>query len=190
MSDRLKKLENKKLIQEYMYTKSDIEYKKIIIEQSQSKFFDAVYDILGDDRKPSNEVNEECNEKRNSFQKKSWNEFSKAVKDKAKILYRAISKKTHPDKDIYGIYSGIFKESATAYEECKLLDLYEICDRLKISFEIKDEEMEIIKNEIEKNKEDSKLLESSFVYLWSIHHDDKMKDMLINQFIRINKGKI
>lgn len=190
MIDKLKKLKDKKIIQEYVYTKSDLEYKKIIIEENQSKFFNAVYDILGDDRNTSNEFKEEFNEKRNSPRKKSWNEFPKFIKNKAKILYREISKKTHPDKDPSDIYSEIFKEAATAYKECKLLDLYEICDRIRISFEINDAEMEIIRGEIESNKECSKTIESSFAYMWSVYENEKSRELIVRQFVRATRGKL
>ena len=131
MKNHLKKLENKKILQEYTYIKTDLILKKSILEESQSEFMKIVYDKIGNKRKKLEEdINNELK------QEKEKKDFPDNLKKKAKNLYREIPKKTHPDKDTFGVYTNIFSESAIAYEDCDLLTLYSICDQLHIEYEI------------------------------------------------------
>jgi len=183
MKNHLKKLENKKILQEYTYIKTDLILKKSILEESQSEFMKIVYDKIGNKRKKLEEdINNELK------QEKEKKDFPDNLKKKAKNLYREISKKTHPDKDTFGVYTNIFSESAIAYEDCDLLTLYSICDQLHIEYEIDECEIDGLKTTIDSNKEMIKKIESSFIYLWSTNQNEKIKDVLINKFIRTIKG--
>lgn len=181
MSKLLKRLEQKKLLHEYTYTKAELQLKKIIIEESQAEFMKQVYDKLNNER---NEI------ENNKETKKDIVDFPEKIKQKAKKLYREISKRTHPDKDVLGSYSDIFAEAAAAYEDNNILDLYSICEKLSIPYEIEDFEMISIKTQIEKNKELVQKIESSFIYLWTINENEKIREILINKFIRETRGKL
>ncbi len=47
-----------------------------------------------------------------------------------------------------------------------------------------DNEIDIFKNDIENKKERSKSIENSFAYLWSINKDERVREIIINQFLR------
>jgi hypothetical protein len=179
IKNKIKILEKKKLLQEYSFIKSDLNYKKIIIEDSQSEFMEIVYDLLGKERKSI-----EKPEKNNKIANTKAEFFDESTKNKAKKLYREISKKTHPDKDPTGIYSDIFKQAAIYYEECKLLELFELCDVLGIDYTIEDNEIKAIKEEIENKKNLIKQIEQSFIYLWIIYEDENKKKSIIDEFIK------
>jgi hypothetical protein len=190
MNKKLKQLNRKLLLQEYAFVKSDIEYKKTIIEENQSKFLEKVYEILGEERTKNKDIKEQEEKELITKEKKDWNQYSKKIQDKAKKLYRDISKRTHPDKDVEGVYSDFFTRAALAYEECQILELHEICNQLGIEYEIDEDEETIIKDKIEQKKEYIKTIENSYAYLWSIHDNEKARDLLVRQFVRATRGKL
>jgi len=181
MKDHLKNLERKKLIIEYTFTKTDLELKKSIIEESHAEFMKKIYEEVGQDTKEHGEISKIKNEKK---------QFPDYIRKKAKSLYREISKKTHPDKDPSGVYSDVFSAAAIAYEECNILDLYTICYQLNILYEIDESEIDDIKIRILDNKEMVNKIENSFIYLWSINENEKIREIMINNFLRETRGKI
>jgi hypothetical protein len=185
MKDALKKLEQKKLMQERRYLKTDLEIKESIISENQSEFMQRAYEMI-EKKKP--EANKESESKDHS--EYTWDSYSLETKDKAKKLYREISKKTHPDRDVNGLYTDIFAGAAEAYEKCNLFDLYDYCEQLNIQYKMNDEETESIKKDIEKKREKVKTIENSFAYLWSIHESEKMKELIIKQFIKTVGDKL
>ena len=187
MEDKLKNLERRKMLQEYSYTKTELEYKKSLIEESSKEFLDAAYKMAGKERVISEEANIEENEKRNQKIKEDKidpNEIDPFIREKTKKLYREISKRTHPDKDVEGLYTEIFMNASESYDEFRILDLYEYCERLGIPYEIEDKDIEILKTEIEQNRVQITSFEKTFVYLWSIQTDEKMKNLLLRQFVK------
>ena len=63
MKDHLKNLERKKLIIEYTFTKTDLELKKSIIEESHAEFMKKIYDEVGQDPKVPEVISEIVNKK-------------------------------------------------------------------------------------------------------------------------------
>lgn len=193
MKDRLKELENRKTIQEYSYTKVEFEYKKTLFDENSKEFLNLAYKIVGKEREITEEKNIEENQIREQKLEDEKNIPSKIdpyIKEKAKKLYREISKRTHPDRDPEGIYTEIFMDAAESYEGFKLLDLYQHCEKLGIQYEIEDEDIELFKSEISINRTQIDALEKTFVYIWSIQSDEKMKDVIIRQFIRTMGDKM
>jgi len=183
-------LRKKKLIQEYIFLKTDLEYKKFLLEENKSKFLECVYEEIGEDKKSSEDINIESNNLKANEEKKEWSNFPESIKNKAKRVYREISKKTHPDKDPSGIYSEIFKASAIAYEECNILDLYEICEQISIQYEIDEEDLQFIESDISKKKESISQIENSYAYIWSTNDNEKARDLIVRQFVRATRGKL
>ena len=190
MSDKLKQLSRRKLLQEYAFVKSDLEYKQTVLEENQSKFLEKAYAMIGKERLDSENAHQSAETARAEREKPDWSEYEKPLHDRAKKLYREISKKTHPDRDLLGVYIETFSQAALAYETCQIFDLYEICDKLGITYEIYEEEEALMKEEISKKKECVKTIENSFAYLWSIYENDKARDLIVRQFVRATKGKL
>jgi hypothetical protein len=190
MNNRLLQLEQKRLIQEYSFVKADLAYKKSILEENQSQFLEKAYEMAGKERKTSEETHEESENARREKEKNDWKRFKPEIQEKAKKMYREISKKSHPDKDPSGAYADIFTGAALAYEDCQIFELYIYCDKLGITYEISNDEVIVMKDEIEKNKESLSKIETSFIYLWSIYDNEKMKEMIVRQFVRATKNQL
>jgi len=103
--------------------------------------------------------------------------------EKAKALFRKIAKKTHPDKTKTNQLSDFYIKAKAAYELCDILELYSICIKLGISYEIKDCEKEDIQIKINTKKEEINRLEMSFIWLWASSFDDDYKKALLNSFL-------
>ena len=185
MKESIKKLEQKKLMQERRYVKTDLEIKESIISENHSTFMQKAYE-LADLEKP--EFSQEPS-KKESIQF-SWDSYSKETRDKAKKLYREISKRSHPDKDVNFLYTDIFAGAAEAYENCNLFDLYDYCEQLNIHYDIDDSELSSINQDITEKRDKVKAIENSFAYLWSIHESDKMRDIILRQFVKAVDGKL
>ena len=193
MKDRLKELEKKKIVQEYSYTKTELEYKKTVIDENTKDFLNVAYTIAGKERQVSEEKNIQENENREKKIEESKIDESKIdsyIIKKSKKLYREISKRTHPDKDTQGLYTKIFIDATKSYEEFKLLDLYQHCEILGIQYEIEEEDIALFKKEIEINKNQIDSVEKTFIYVWSMQPDETMKDNIIKQFIKMMGDKM
>lgn len=190
MNDKLKQLGRRKLFQEYAFVKTDLEYKQIVLEENQSAFLEKAYALVGTERVEPEEAHESAEKSRNEKEKPEWSNYEKVVHDRAKKLYREISKRTHPDKDPEGEYSEIFSRAALAYDECQIFELYEICNQLAIPYEIGDEEETLMKDEISKKKEAIAKIESSYAYLWSTSENKNLKDIIVRRFALATKGKL
>ena len=193
MKDRLKELEKKKIVQEYSYTKTELEYKKTVIDENTKDFLNVAYTIAGKERQVSEEKNIQENENREKKIEESKIDESKIdsyIIKKSKKLYREISKRTHPDKDTQGLYTKIFIDATKSYEEFKLLDLYQHCEILGIQYEIEEEDIALFKKEIEINKNQIDSVEKTFIYVWSMQPDETMKDNIIRQFIKMMGDKM
>ena len=188
MKNSLKELEKKTIFQEYSFTKANLEYKKTVIDENAKDFVSSAYKIAGKEREVSDEKNIEENKIRE--QKIEDNKIDESKIDvyivkKCKKLYREISKRTHPDKDTQGLYTKIFIDATKSYEEFKLLDLYQHCETLSIQYEIEEEDIALYKKEININKNQIDSVEKTFIYNWSTEPDEKIKDDIIREFIKI-----
>lgn len=190
MIDKLKKLKDKKIMQEYAFVKSDLEYKQTVLEENRSQFLEKAYLLIGEDRLDLFSSQESAKNYRGSQEKKDWLDYEKGIYTKAKKIYWEISKLTHPDKDINGLYSELFNRAALAYDNCEIFELYEICDKLGINYEIGEEEEKLIKIEILKKKDKVKIIEHSFAYMWSVFDDDESRELVLHRFVVATKGKL
>jgi hypothetical protein len=172
MNSNLKKLEIKRIIKEYLYLLSDLEYKNLFIKESESEFSKEVYEKLGDKK-----VNFET-------PKKKEEEKEVTHKEEIKKIYREIVKKTHPDKDLTGGLTEEYKEAVNAYKNNNVVELYIIADKLNIDYTIDLENLPEIKKELEKLKEKINYCETTYVYLWATNDNKKYKEYIINQCIK------
>jgi hypothetical protein len=188
MVDKLKRLEIKKLIQEYNFLLLDDEYKKEIISDNRPEFLEKTQKLrselgINNDPEPKTEKKEE----EVNLPKKPKIEpdsVDKSVKDKVKKLYREIVKKTHPDKTNSEELINLYMNATIAADEYNLMELFIICDQLSIDFEIDFEDKGTLIALIEMKKNELKSIESSFIWLYYMAKTEEEKNKLIELFVK------
>lgn len=190
MSDKLKKLQIKKLIQEYEFLTTENEYRKEIIEDNKSLFME----MVGEARKTLNiplpepkEPKEEEIKNEVSKEKKPEN-VSDSTKSKVKKIYREIVKLTHPDRTNSEELIEIYRKATIAADNYNVLELFQFCVELKISIELDLEDIDVLDFLIKTKKDDIKKIESSFIWLWLNAKNEEEKNKLAEMFVKQTSG--
>jgi hypothetical protein len=190
MSDKLKSLEIKRLIQEYVFIRSDLEYKQTIVDENTTIFLEKIYAVAGKEQ-PITSTNIEDKAylglKNKISEGTKIEEFIPEINKTVKRLYREISKRAHPDRDPYCHYNGIFSRATAAYESGNLIELCEICEKIDVPYKIDEGDLIAIKENLAKVRGQIKSLETTYVYLWCINLDEKIRNMIIHQYIKSNR---
>lgn len=188
--ENLKKLEVNKLLRELEYVNSDFVYKSELLTEADVVFMKSVDEFLI--TKPVlKEAFDGVIHKRDS-KKLEIIEQEQTVKEeisyeidlrepKLKSLYRNIAKTTHPDKIGDTNFKELYLDATEAYEKNNLLSLLSICDKLKIPYDVTDEELELLKQEIKKIKLRLDFLETTFTWKWMVEEN---KEMIILNYIK------
>lgn len=190
------KLEFNKLIKELDFIDSDLIYKSSLLKIADEKFIKNVNNVL-DSHPELKIILEDKNQKRmnllNFVDSPIQESYSDEVIEediitenkptKLKTLYKEIAKSTHPDKNSQENLKEVYLDAQKAYESNDLLQLLSICDRLKISYDISDEEFNLIRSEIDLKKERIKFLESTFTWKWYHEHSDIGKNEIILNYL-------
>lgn len=186
MSDKLKKLQIRKLIQEYEFLNTEDEYKKEVIDQNKNTFMEKV----GEMRKTLNipfpepkEPNVEEIENEVSKETKPEN-VSESTKSKVKKIYREIVKLTHPDRTNSEELVEIYRKATTAADNYNILELYEISVQLKIPIELDMEDIETLMFLIGKKREELKKIDGSFIWLWFTSQTEEEKENIVTMFVK------
>ena len=191
----LEKLKVNTLIRELEFLKSDLNYKTGLLTSIDVDFNRSVdiflenYPDLGNIYKqiiPLTEevhINQDISDPDEGELQNDTETTYTEIGQKAKSLYRQIAKTTHPDKVGESGLKEVYFEAQKAYEGGKTLELMSICDRLKIPYEISDEEIENIRSEIQFLKERISFLESTFTFKWMQTSEGKERDKLILNYI-------
>ena len=190
--ENFKKLEIIKLIKELDFVESEFQYRSEIIKEIDVEFRRQVENFL--------EVNSELKD----VFTKSVNVFTEAQipveptvyvsedeeivtiekNPKLKSLYRTIAKATHPDKLKDDSLKEIYLQATKAYEDNDLLPIISICDKLKIPFEINDEEFKSIKDKIETLRRRTNFLETTYPWQWYNQDNEQEKSQIVIRFIK------
>lgn len=188
MGDKLKRLEIKKLIQEYNFLLLDDEFKKEVISENRPEFLEKTQKLrseLGiiDNQQPQTEKKEEDVNlpKKPKIESDS---VDKSVKDKVKKLYREIVKKTHPDKVDSEELINLYMNATMAADEYNLMELFIICDQLSIDFEIDFEDKGTLIALIEMKKKELKDIEASFIWIYYMAKTEEEKNKLVELFVK------
>lgn len=192
----LEKLKVNTLIRELEFLKSDLNYKTELLTSIDTDFNRSVdiflenYPDLGNIYKQiiphieEDHINQGISDSDESeLQNDTETTYNTEIDQKAKSLYRQIAKTTHPDKVGESGLKEVYFEAQKAYEGGKTLELMSICDRLKIPYEISDEEIENIRSEIQFLKERISFLESTFTFKWMQTSEGRERDKLILNYI-------
>jgi hypothetical protein len=117
------------------------------------------------------------------FKKKVTKEADTKTMDRVKSLFRKIAKKTHPDKTGTNQFSDMYIKAKKASETYDLYELYSICIKLGITYEIEDLEKEELKMKIGHKKDELSKIETAFVWVWMHTTDEQAKKQLLRVFL-------
>jgi hypothetical protein len=189
MNDKLKKLEIKKLLQEYNFLLLDDEYKKEIISDNRPEFLEKVQKLKSDmgvvqepEIKP--EKKEDVKEDLPKKPKLDPNSINKSTRDKVKKLYREIVKKTHPDKTNSEDLINLYMKATIASDDYNLFELFIICIELNIDIDIDINDKDTLTVLIEMKKNELKSIEASFIWLYYMAKTEEEKNKLIELFVK------
>jgi hypothetical protein len=117
-------------------------------------------------------------------------ETKEEVKDpKLRSLYRSIAKSTHPDKIKDESLKELYLEATSAYDNNNILPILAICDRLRIPYEVTEEETNLIKSEIQSLKNRVSFLETTFTWQWYNQTDMNIRETVILSYIKAQLAK-
>lgn len=187
MSDKLKKLQIKKLIQEYEFLLTESEYVKEIVDENKNSFMEKVGEIRKTLNIPIPELNNE--EIKNEILKDEKPEnVSDSTKSKVKKIYREIVKLTHPDKTSSEEMVEVYRRATIAADNFNILDLFQICVELGIPIDLDMDDIDVLNFLIKTKKDNIKKIEGSFIWLWLNAKTDEEKDKLIEMFVKQISG--
>jgi hypothetical protein len=187
----MKELENIKIIRELNYLRAEYDYKLNLIQSYNIDFYNWIEKILTLNTELREMYDSKKNVKLNKDTEATKNveileeEYSSTETDsKIKEFYRQIVKLTHPDKINSNTLNTLYNEANSAFKEGNKTDILLICDRLGLSYEISEEEREMLKNEIIDLRNKINYLESSYVYQWKLTDDENLKNKVALNYIK------
>ena len=209
--ENIKKLEINRLIKELDYVKSDFNYKSELLQEADSDFIKSVDSFLNTHPQLKQVFNEKLLERQvpkepvvnpimdqifedifeeDSITDTKDTEIVEEVKDpKLRSLYRSIAKSTHPDKIKDESLKELYLEATSAYDNNNILPILAICDRLRIPYEVTEEETSLIKSEIKNLKSRVSFLETTFTWQWYNQTDVNIREAVILSYIKAQLAK-
>lgn len=201
--DKIRKLEVKKLIKELNFTESDYIYKKEMVNEIEASFIKSVNLFLENHPEIKQVFNDKINQSvENIFNKKkleienklnSEDEVEQAEEGevvinvkvkKLKKLYREIAKTTHPDKINNKKLNDIYLKATQYYNALDITGTYSLCDELEITYEVDDEDYQLIIDKINELKDRIKFIESTLTWQWYNVEDENQKTKIIINYIK------
>jgi hypothetical protein len=185
MKEKLKKLEIKKIFQEYNLLLTDDEYKTEMINEYRSEFLTEIETKKKELGIKPEEIKVE-NVESSGKTTETIIDVDEITKKKLKKLYKEIVKKTHPDKVDSEKYLDIYISSKKSFEENNIIDLYSTCIELEIDFEYDDTDIQSMVSIINSKKSELKNIESSYLWLWVHSPNEIEKEKIVDLFIQTN----
>ena len=190
----IKKLEIKKLFKELDFLESDYEYRNEVINAVDSNFIEEVYSILerNPELKTIYDEKYEVETVSESFEENIIDVIEEVIEKikhstKIKKLYRDIVKITHPDKVNNTNLNDAYIKATEYYKINDELNIYKICSKLDIDYDIEEVDNKEINKRIDSIKNRINFLENTFTYQWYIS-DERNKITILLKFIE-NKLK-
>jgi hypothetical protein len=187
--NKLKKLELKKIVKEYSLIKTNDEYVSEIITVNTPDFLKQINDFMKESNISSESTQGTPNES-NKPKSKNYNlaEFTESTKLKMKKIYREIVKITHPDKVEDPELNLIYIEAKDAYYHNDIMELFYLCDNLKIDVEVDDSDIVTFNRIIEDKRKRSGQVEKSYLWLWSTSNSEEEKLEIVKLFVEKTYG--
>jgi hypothetical protein len=195
--DIYSKLEFNRLIKELDFIDSDLLYKSSLLKLADEKFIQNVNQVLST-HPQLKEILDDRNNKRMEFlyqepiyESIDTNESQiepeeiiyESKDPKLKNLYRQIARSTHPDVNGQENLKEVYLDAQKAYNSNDLIQIMSICDRLKIQYDISDEEFQLLKDEITQKRQRIQFLESTYTWKWFQQNTDEAKNSIILHYL-------
>ena len=189
---KFRKLEIKRLLKELDYIKSDFECKNEMVSDADNSFMIGLNLFLEKNsilkelfEKTLNKNLEEILVKDELASEYLKEDIPKKKSNKKlKKIYREIAKSTHPDKVNDRILNDFYIKVGSMYDKDDIVGIYNICDLIGIEYEIGEEDLEIIKSQINTLKERILFLESTFTWKWYNTDSNSIKDKIMLDYIK------
>lgn len=207
---KLKRLEVKKLLKELDFIESDFNYKNEIVFEADSEFIKSVNDLLEKHPMLKDVIDKKTNKRVDSvfsdIIKEALDKDNEVLEEeelveefineevvnvvnprevKMKKLYRDIAKLTHPDKIVSEKLNDLYLKSTKFYKNSDITGIYYICDELGITYEIDDEDNEMIINKINSLKNRISFMESTLTWRWYHSENEKEKEQILLSYIKM-----
>ena len=207
---KLKRLEVKKLLKELDFIESDFNYKNEIVFEADSEFIKSVNDLLEKHPMLKDVIDKKTNKRVDSvfsdIIKEALDKDNEVLEEeelveefineevvnvvnprevKMKKLYRDIAKLTHPDKIVSEKLNDLYLKSTKFYKNSDITGIYYICDELGITYEIDDEDNEMIINKINSLKNRISFMESTLTWRWYHSENEKEKEQIVLSYIKV-----
>lgn len=200
--DFFAKLEFNKLIKELDFINSDLFYKSSLLKLADESFIKDVNEVLISypqlksilDEKSKKRLDFVQNQQQQQIDKETEPENDVEIihesKDpKLKSLYYRIARSTHPDVNGNDNLNEVYLDAQKAYDSNDLIQIFSICDKLRIDYEISDDEFEILKEEIDLKKQRIKFLESTYTWKWYHEQSGDQKNKIIINYLESQISK-
>ena len=197
LMSKLKQLEVKRLIKEFDFLNSDLDYKNELVFEADNNFIKNVNEFLDKnpevkkifDRKIDDRLNKIIMEKvEKTYDENIIPDETEDIiikkDDKIRKIYREIAKKTHPDKVDNKKLNDIYIKASTHYDDNDIIQIYSICDELGIDYDINDTDDKLIITKIDNIRQKIKFIESTTTWKWFYTEDDGLKNEIILNYIR------
>lgn len=198
--NRLTQLEAKKMMKELEYLMSELDWKKEIVSEADTKFMGEVNHFL--EKHPEIKdlfdkmVDERIKEAIKIAEIKSQTFFddmphvdnneetilTKQTNPKLKKMYREIVKKTHPDKVSDERLNDLYIDASKYYENDDIFSMYTVFSKLGIAYDVDEDDIDNLKSRIEELREKINIVESSVTWVWH-NGDQSNKEDLITRYV-------
>lgn len=181
----LEVLQKRKLLKKLDYIKSEYDYIKEIVNINDLLFNQAI-DVILDENIELKEIYQNEFMKFEELIKGEYENIqndSPDIIDKSpeiKKIYRDIVKKTHPDKTDDPLLSSMYIDATESYKVNDISDLYSICDKLNIDFNLSKDDIDQLNNQIEDFIDKIDFLKSTYTWKWYESTDDKKNEILLD----------
>lgn len=212
--NKVKSLEFKKLFKELEFIESDFEYRNEIISEADAQFISSINQFLEShpelkeiyDNKVTEKINQSIKKKEESEEKiddsnsddtensenepESIEETEEEIKDKKSVseikrLYREIVKLTHPDKVKNKKLNEMYLKATKYYDDKNKIGIYAVCNELSIEYEITNEDIQLIYDEIKRLQQKINFLESTYTWKWYNCEDEEQKSQILLNYIKL-----
>lgn len=211
---RIKNLQIAKLLKELDFIQSDFDYRNEVVNEADTLFIESINSFLDNnpelkeiyDNKITEKINnsiknaeesinevlniEENEDKEESIIEDDVDESPESIKQKEVIsaikkLYREIVKLTHPDKIKDTKLNNLYLRATEYYDEGNKIGIYAVCNELNISYEISDDDINLIYDEIKKYQQKINFIESTYTWKWYNCQNPTEKDQIMLNYIKM-----
>lgn len=180
-NNKLNNLKLKLLIKELNLLESEEEYVSEFTDYYRPLFMTEVHNT-------GEEIPIQTGNTRNETNKKEKKiEVSEEEQQKIKNVFRSIAKVCHPDKTSDPYLTTMYEEAQKAYDKNDLLTLYKIAQKLSIEINLDETNVHLLERIVNEKKQELKMIETSFLWLWVHAKTDEEKQNLILQFVNQHK---